>query len=73
MLQRAGFELAALDRWPMPQRFEDWVTRIGATATARAALVEMFAAAPDEVRAHFEVRGRPVERFSIENALFEAH
>lgn len=72
MLQRAGFELAALDRWPMPQHFEAWVNRIGANDTARAALIEMFAVAPDEVRAHFRVQGRPVEGFSIENALFES-
>jgi len=72
MLQRAGLDLVAFERWEMPQEFDDWARRIGATETARAALVEMFAAAPQEVRAHFDVQGMPVERFRMENALFEA-
>ena len=73
MLEQADLSVSAVDTWPMPQSFETWVTRIGATPTARAALVEMFEAAPAEVRALFDVVGSPVESFSIENALFEAH
>lgn len=71
MLTAAGFAPPRVDLWPMPQDFDTWARRIGATPTAHAALVEMFAAAPSEVQAHFEVRGRPVETFSIENALLD--
>ncbi len=71
MLAAAGFEPPRIDRWPMPQHFETWAARIGATPTAIAALVEMFAAAPAEVRAHFQVEGSPIESFALENALFE--
>ncbi len=71
MLARAGFEAPRIDTWPMPQHFETWAARIGATPTATAALAAMFAAAPAEVRAHFCVEGRPVESFSMENALFD--
>lgn len=72
MLARAGFGEIEVALWPMPQDFEDWVRRIGASETARAALVEMFAAAPAEARAHFAVEGDPVARFQLDNALFEA-
>ena len=72
MLERAGFDEVTVDAWPMPQDFETWVERIGASPTARAALVEMFAAAPAEARAHFAVEGDPVARFQLDNALFEA-
>ena len=72
MIERAGLSNHSVTCWPMPQVFETWARRIGATPTARAALVEMFESAPTEVRRHFEVQGSPVETFSIENALFEA-
>lgn len=71
MCLAAGFEAPSVRSWPMPQVFSTWAARIGATPTATAALIEMFGAAPDEVRAHFDVRGTPVETFAIENALFE--
>jgi len=72
MLDQAGFAHPRVDLWPMPQVFDTWVARIGATPTARAALVEMFAAAPAEVRARLAVEGIPVETFAFENALFDA-
>jgi len=72
MLAQAGFVAPRVRTWPMPQQFGAWAERIGATPTAKAALVEMFGAAPNEVRSHFAIEGTPVETFSIENALFEA-
>ncbi len=71
MLIDAGFAPPRVDRWAMPQTFDAWTTRIGASEAATRALVEMFHAAPSEVRAVFEVEGRPVESFALENALFD--
>lgn len=56
MLRAAGFEAPAADTWRLPLDFSAWVGRMR-TPAARAAMArDLFAAAPDGVRRHFEVR-----------------
>lgn len=71
MLGAAGFALGATQTWPMRIDFEAWLTRIGATADAAAALRLMFARATDEVRARMEIDPERLD-FTLTNALIVA-
>ena len=70
LLAAAGFEIEAVESYPMRIDFEAWLTRIGAPAEAAAALRWMFAQATHEARAALEIDEKL--DFTLENAVFRA-
>lgn len=72
MLGAVGFAVDEVRTWPMRIDFEAWLTRIGATEAAAAALRLMFARATDEVRARMQIDPDRLD-FTLTNALIGAH
>jgi len=71
MLGTTGFALEAVRTWPMRIEFDAWLTRIGATPDAAAALRLMFARASTEARAALDIDAASHD-FTLTNALFTA-
>lgn len=70
MLDRAGFRSATAFEFPVQLEFDDWVARIGATPDRVAALRDLFAVAPIEVREAMQIE--PGKSFTIRGAVLTA-
>ncbi|HKA14020.1 MAG TPA: class I SAM-dependent methyltransferase [Myxococcota bacterium] len=69
MFRAAGLAPSCLGRFDIRQDFEPWVARIGTSPEAVTGLRALFDAAPDEVRAHFDIRGRGDYAFRLDCAV----
>jgi 2-polyprenyl-3-methyl-5-hydroxy-6-metoxy-1,4-benzoquinol methylase len=66
---QAGLAISGVTRRPLPLDFEQWIMRQRTSPARVAALHELFAVMPAEVRRHFDIRAN--DDFTIEIALFE--
>lgn len=66
----AGFHAQVEQEWPLLLEFAPWVARMHTPAERVAAIHSLWAAAPDEVRAHFAVR--PDGSFTSRKAMIAA-
>lgn len=70
MLHAAGLAAEESRRWRIDIEFVSWLTRMRTPATLEAALRQLLADAPDEVRRHYAVA--PTLDFQLEAAMFTA-
>ncbi len=69
MFRAAGLAPTCLGRFDIHQEFEPWLARIGTSPDAAIGLRALCDAAPDEVRAHYAIRGRGDYAFRLDSAV----
>ena len=69
MFRAAGLAPRCLGRFDIRQEFEPWVARIGTSPESVIGLRALCDAAPDEVRAHYGIRGRGDYAFRLDCAV----
>jgi ubiquinone/menaquinone biosynthesis C-methylase UbiE len=70
MLAAAGFRAERAGDWKLQMVFDEWTARMRTPAQRVAAIRSLFAGAPRETRAYFDVQ--PDDSFTIDSTLFKA-
>lgn len=67
----AGLEARVRERWRLPMAFASWVARMRTPAVRVEAIRDLWRAAPDEVKAYFDVK--PDGSFMLDVLMIDAH
>ncbi|CAG4886282.1 class I SAM-dependent methyltransferase [Paraburkholderia gardini] len=71
LFDAAGFKVSIRERWRLPIGFDAWVKRMRTPEPRIVAIQSVWASAPDEVRAYFNVQADG--SFELDALMIEAH